>query len=398
MKITFLFGSGADTDACCDLMSGQAFSAELLKNSFSKEIENITGINASYFRLLYPRSTKIFIQTIVSNKNRSRELFGDDIVNLLVDYYEGKKKDDCWQQISLLCKTWYDCLKENDGENEIRDFFLQTAVLFDSLDEKFNSLRNINYNSNAKRVINAYFTVFLIIFKALYNVPNDFNWCYEELYNMLNQEYSVTLSETGYYKLLSERSLDCNIVTTNYTEIASIQTKRSDVIYLHGKLTWFEDLKNLTVYDCTVKDERAQLDVLKNIIPFILIPSGVKPLICKKQIYAFSEFVKKLDDSQCLVVVGYKFNSEDNHINSIIAEWLRTSQKKLVYLNYEKLVDFSALGWVSDFGVFDNEDCENSSHLISNEKITNLIVNKDNSRKIFEKLLNELDEECYGSF
>ena len=24
----------------------------------------------------------------------------------------------------------------------------------------------------------------------------------------------------------------------------------------------------------------------------------------------------------CLVVVGYRFNSEDNHINSVIADWL----------------------------------------------------------------------------
>lgn len=34
----------------------------------------------------------------------------------------------------------------------------------------------------------------------------------------------------------------------------------------------------------------------------------------------------------CLVVVGYRFNSEDNHINSVIADWLENSNGKLLYL------------------------------------------------------------------
>lgn len=89
-------------------------------------------------------------------------------------------------------------------------------------------------------------------------------------------------------------------------------------------MTWFEDIKQLMIYDCADDEERKNIiSNSKNIIPFILIPSGVKPIICSKQIKAFKNFIDVLNSSDFLVVVGYKFNSEDNHINSIINEWLK---------------------------------------------------------------------------
>ena len=73
-KVTFLFGSGADTDAYEDLSSGQEFAKDLLQNKFSKEINNITGIDASQFQLIYPTSSKIYIQTITKYEKDATDI------------------------------------------------------------------------------------------------------------------------------------------------------------------------------------------------------------------------------------------------------------------------------------------------------------------------------------
>lgn len=78
-KVTFLFGSGADTDAYEDLSSGQEFAKDLLQNKFSKEINNITGIDASQFQLIYPTSSKIYIQTITKYEKDAKDIFGEEV-------------------------------------------------------------------------------------------------------------------------------------------------------------------------------------------------------------------------------------------------------------------------------------------------------------------------------
>ena len=131
----------------------------------------------------------------------------------------------------------------------------------------------------------------------------------------------------------------------------------------------------------------------KNVVPFILIPSGVKPLVCRKQIGQFSDFIKKLDGSKYLVVVGYKFNSEDNHINSIIADWLRKKENKLIYLNYNNEVTFDQFPWLKDkFSVETLENPDEAETLLTAGKISDIHVNEENCLAIFEKLLQELLE------
>ena len=56
------------------------------------------------------------------------------------------------------------------------------------------------------------------------------------------------------------------------------------------------------------------------------------------------------EKSDLLIVIGYQFNSEDNHINSIIADWLRTKkQNKMLYFNFKKSVVFEDINWAREF-------------------------------------------------
>ena len=426
-KITFLFGSGADTDACKSLMSGQGFSEGLLTNKYKKEIDAITGIDATHFQLLYPTSTRTFVQTIAENQTEARKIFGEGVVDEFVKYYMKDTSTDgnadsekvnfqkdilpkCSQLYKLLNKS-RDVDEENDGsyekgkrkldmlsEDDAREFFLKNAVFFDSLDEKFNSLRKTPHNSNAKRVINAYMTVFLLLFECLYNKSIDnIEWSYEKIFEKLEKEYDIESEPGNYYQLLRESKLNCNIITTNYTDIVENETESRKVTYLHGRMTWFEDLENLTVFDCRSKTEKEKLleavnSNKENVIPFILIPSGVKPLICRKQIEEFADLIKKLDESQYLVVVGYKFNSEDNHINSIIADWLRDDEKKLIYLNYNSNINFNNLRWAKEFSRLEIYEPNTVESLLSFEKITDIHVCRANSRQVFKEILDKLQE------
>lgn len=168
-------------------------------------------------------------------------------------------------------------------------------------------------------------------------------------------------NDKKYYDILknfldSSEENNCRyfVTTTNYTDYVSEIFGTTNTAYLHGKLKWFEDLKTLQVFDCEDDNEYDKLLEIAEtqikskqtrLIPFIMIPSGVKPLICKKQINEFKKFSDDLDKSDYLVIVGYNLNSEDNHINSIISSWLRENEKhKVIYLNYigDKSVDSDA--------------------------------------------------------
>ena len=399
MKTTFLFGSGADTDACRDLPSGQGFAAALLKNRYSAAIKSIAGID-EHFQLVYHSSRKVFIQTIANWKDEAEQVFGKSIVEQFIGYYQGNAASDCYKErISPKCEEFYNALKD-ENESEIQEFFLKYAVFFDSLDEKFNSLRSTDYNSNAKRVINAYFTVFLLMLEKLYGSEEPFT-TFQQVLDKLRQDYAVSLSEESYYTLLASSRIPCSIVTTNYTKIIEQQIPDSDPIFLHGKLTWFEDLERLQVYDCEDAAEYKQLENRialsgesspTRIVPFILIPSGVKPLICKKQIEAFHRFIEVLEESENLVVVGYRFNSEDNHINSIIAEWLRGNRHKLIYLNYQESVKLEHLQWLSDFKEHIVETNENMLSLDSKDsKIFTRTIDSANAHEVFAGVLRKLE-------
>ena len=230
--------------------------------------------------------------------------------------------------------------------------------------------------------------------KSVYNLGADFSWNYDAVFKKLNEPYDIPniSNRSTYYSMLKKSKLKSKVATTNYTSLAETKTERS-TIYLHGKLTWFEDLTRLTVFDCTDSKEQQLLNKSNRILPFILIPSGVKPLICPKQIREFSKFIEELDDTDTLVVVGYKFNSEDNHINSIIADWLRNANKTLIYLNYNDDLSFDNLSWASDFSVETFEGFDSVSiKQINKQKIINISTDSHSCNNVFSAILSYLED------
>ncbi len=377
--LTFLFGSGADTNALNNLKSGNVFAEAILKESYKKEIELMVGKNRK-LNLINKNSTKIYIQTICSNLEEARKCISSEIIENIIRYNNDDNTVSFQGYIKPICKDFYGCIFDDEILNkgickkreEIKNFFYKNAILFDALDGRFNSLRNIDFNADAKKVLYVYYSIFVLMIKDLYDTK-DLSWDIDNVFKILQKKYYSDLNTNSYYS--SIKDLNCNVVTTNYTDIAKLQTNK-DVIYLHGKLTWFEDLKNLTIYDIEKEEDlKKAVDNKDNLVPFIMIPSGIKPMICRKQIEQFMRFANCLDDTDILIAIGYNFNSEDNHINSIIAEWLRKENSKLLYFDYNNSGrSFEKLMW-----------CEG---LLG--KIRVIPICEENAISEFNKVVNEV--------
>lgn len=246
--------------------------------------------------------------------------------------------------------------------------------------------------------------IFVEMMKSRYDLRDNFTWTWEDVLGIFEKKENGAVKEEwekkkkSYYSILStikgnkeNKEKDYYVATTNYTDIAETVIGKKP-IYLHGNLSWFEDYERLVVYDCTIKEERETARERAEehmIFPYIMIPSGVKPLICKKQIEEYHKFIDALNKSNKLCVVGYKFNKEDNHINSIIGEWLRQRDHKLYYYYYNEEKK-------SEEEVFDTlPTCIKDGNSLGdsgNKKPGNVIISricKENCYDKFEKFVGE---------
>ena len=424
-KTSFFFGAGAES--AYGVCTGADFISALLLATYRDERKRLLGDEFARFSLISSTSSKVFIQTVCANVDKARKVFDDGIVDHILKYRNGdvkfgeKASGGCYS-IKDYCQDWYQIvmgsyndireIKTVKSQNEcdkIKAFFVNNAVFFDSLDEKFNDLRNNPIGANGKRVINAYYTIFMLMMDQVYSAPkNSFEWTFSEVFSLLCQPYDYpkmdkgkTVGNGSYYDILSKSRLPqahVNIATSNYTSLSEMKTGY-DVAYLHGKLTWFEDYRKLQFYD--VSDKSAWPTDCSHLIPFIMIPSGVKPVICKMQIDEYSKFVTGLNASDVLCVVGYRFNSEDNHINAIIADWLRSGRKhKLVYFNFSSnmsspnYLKWNSQQWINDeiIETVDIDEELNFEKLLDGDSsIIDVRVNPKNSHDRFKSFVEEIE-------
>lgn len=136
----------------------------------------------------------------------------------------------------------------------------------------------------------------------------------------------------NYYSVLKGKNV--RIITTNYTNTCERVSgiDKESISYIHGKFGWFESIKDMRIIDM----ESEGLDSIPNddlLFPFIFIQSGVKPIVCVKQLEEYSKMISFLKEASAILVVGYKINSDDNHITSILRQYLN-SGKRIIYFDY----------------------------------------------------------------
>lgn len=118
------------------------------------------------------------------------------------------------------------------------------------------------------------------------------------------------------------------IVTTNYTKFAEELTEinktgtENEIYYLHGKLGLFESVDNKYIKK---GNEFSEED---DIFPYLLVQSGVKPIINYSQLKEFYQGAAALVEADVLIVLGYGMNSDDEHVVNMLKERLEDKDKK----------------------------------------------------------------------
>lgn len=150
---------------------------------------------------------------------------------------------------------------------------------------------------------------------------------------ILNQSEEINLtSKKGYYddlkNALDKKQFEISaIATTNYNTFISELTN-SDVIYMNGSTDkWYDPyLNKMGTYDELIHEENHFL------VPLMFTQSGTKPMTSIKMAMEYVDTYKKWKDSSLIVVIGFGFNADDEHINGIIRTLVDTDNKKLIVI------------------------------------------------------------------
>lgn len=98
------------------------------------------------------------------------------------------------------------------------------------------------------------------------------------------------------------------IGTTNYTNLVK-RIHADNIYFLNGSLDLYYD---------PYRNEIGNEDNKKFQVPFLFTQSGIKPMTSIRMSEQYIEFYNKCRNSDRLIILGYGFNSDDGHINTLI--------------------------------------------------------------------------------
>ena len=360
MKRIYFFGAGAEI--CYGLSSGKSFAEAVIgKDKNSEENKAI----AKY----YVRSKNHSWYPNYSKYNWSEKALNKAKI----------KREQCYR---VLKGINFNSMDYKSLDNNEQNYNAYLGII----DSHFYTIINPKVYGPVKfwNVISSYNRAYLnIVSSILYGdkqkeltQENYFNIlnCPVETIEQINKKIEEKIDIESYYKILKDNvDIDeIQIITTNYTSICEKvlfnDNSGKKIAYLNGKIGWYEAPYELKVYD--VKELKYCKDIY---FPYLFIQSGIKPMIEMRQYKEYSKMLGMIEDNDVkeLVIVGYQFNNDDNHINSVVREFI-LSNKKLVYFNYS------------------NDNIESllvKLRLDDNYK-DNIIIEDINSENCFEKFRN----------
>lgn len=330
MAITYLFGAGAE--ALYHISSGAEFANDVVGDKYNTLIEKyikdrLSKIDKNNFYPKYkniPFNEDSILKTIIRNENLKK--FNQE---------KNSKKS-----FDIDVDEKYKMVKD-DKEERKKYLSEHLSGYLGLLDEDFFTLiepKPLGPN-RFYRTISCYYRAYFSILKGL--LGNELNEdilfhpkeANDKIYNICNKLFN---EKESYYSILSKYiNKNDYIVTTNYTPFCQIIKEKNNlndnaVVYTHGKLNLFE-----SPYARCVKDVNEDNEMEDDIyFPFLLLQSGVKPIIESKQIIQYYNFINALNKSNILVVVGYSFSIDDSDIIAMIREFLINKNNKMIYLSY----------------------------------------------------------------
>lgn len=323
----------------------------------------------------------------VNKLGKDDSVISDGIINLVKDEYKtlisGELKEENNKSVKLLEKHYsYHGTVEKDFSTIINP---KEAGLY-----RF--WRLINY------FWSAYFSILIPILKnedkykdmfedseivskqeykfCLDNLNDIIDYIYNEGYKYLSVE-----KDKDYYRMLKENLMPDYVATTNYTPfVKRIGLHDDRISYLAGKLSTFEFPNELEVIDYDSRDEgdKPLLSKDRFVFPFIMTQAPVKPIVSTYQLREYSKFIEALDNSEAVVIIGFSLGESDNHINSLLHDYIKRG-RNLIYCKYCK-----------DESVFDEESVRmkvsKALHIDETNRNIQVVCNTGNATNLIDRL------------
>ena len=188
----------------------------------------------------------------------------------------------------------------------------------------------------------------------LYNPSSDWaKFCKIAIFLLTVHQYITELGDNadkyntdGYYNML-RTALNAGqyeasaIATTNYNKIIEeILGAAYPVTYLNGSVAvWYDPYLNKIGSNRDLDNNEHHI-----IVPLLFTQSGTKPMTSINMSVKYVEMYQKWKESDAIVVVGFGFGNDDEHINGILRTLVNDDGKelKVVTLNHDKTADVEA--------------------------------------------------------
>lgn len=145
--------------------------------------------------------------------------------------------------------------------------------------------------------------------------------------NYIEQNLPLNITNIGYYDDLKdsiEKSMIevAKMATTNYNKII-IEKLKEDITYLNGSVAqWYDPYLN-------------KIDTKENlggrfIVPLLFTQSGTKPMTSIFKSCEYVDLYRDWKETDYIVIVGFGFNKDDEHINGIIRTLVNDDDKNVI--------------------------------------------------------------------
>lgn len=158
---------------------------------------------------------------------------------------------------------------------------------------------------------------------------------------IIKKARGININTNGYYHLLKKAVDDgmfqvSAVATTNYNQFIRTILER-DVVYLNGSTEmWYDPFINQI-------GKREDLDTSEHhiLVPLMFTQSGTKPMTSIEMSIQYVDTYNAWKESDALVVIGFGFNKDDEHINGIVRTLVDKDNKNLIVLSLDKKSDVS---------------------------------------------------------